>query len=178
MMKISTYRLVGIFLVSGSVILGLSSFDTDRPLFGLRAPQDRVVDKNADDMVEQGRKTFRYDTFGDEAFWGDILRLHDAIQGERFGGVGDGVSPRTALAVGLKVDADALSKSTLQAIQGGRIDLDDPAVTLALLKQNAVVGVTGFFQGERLRAVGIQCALCHSTVDNRIANGVGSRLDG
>jgi hypothetical protein len=179
-MKTSASRLVGILLVSGAIVLGLSAFDLERPLFGKKttAPQDPVIAQNADAMLEQGRHTFRYDTFGDEAFWGDILRLHDVIQGERFGGVGPGVSPRTALAVGLKVDADALNKSTLQAIQAGRVNLDDPAVTLELLRQNAVVGVTGIFAGDRLKSMGIQCAFCHSTVDNRVAPGVGSRLDG
>jgi hypothetical protein len=104
--------------------------------------------------------------------------LHEAIQGERFGGVGPGVSPRTALAVGLKVDRDALTRATLRALQRGELNLDDPAVTLELLRQNAVVGVTGFFDGDRLGSIGIQCAFCHSTVDNSVAPGVGQRLDG
>jgi hypothetical protein len=92
--------------------------------------------------------------------------------------VGPGVSPRTALAVGLKVDSDALGPSTLNAIRGGRVDLDSPATTLALLRANAVVGVTGFFDDGRLKSMGIQCALCHSTVDDSAAPGIGHRLDG
>jgi cytochrome c2 len=57
--------------------------------------------------------------------------------------------------------------------------LDDPAVTLALLKLNSVVGVTGFFNPDgTLKSVGIQCALCHSTVDNSLTQGIGHRLDG
>jgi len=134
---------------------------------------------NADKMIAEGRRTFRYDTFGDESFWGDTLQLHQAIQGERFGGVGSGVSPKAALAAGLKVDMDALPASLVRQLQAGTVNLDDPATTLALIKLNAVVGVTGFFnQQNRLRAVGIQCAICHSTVDDSFAPGIGHRLDG
>ena len=125
-----------------------------------------------------GREIFRYDTFGDEAFWGDTIKLHQAIQGARFGGVGPGVSPKAALAVGLKVDVDALTPALRLALKNGRVDLDDPANTLLLLKANAVVGVTGIFNGERLRSIGVQCALCHATVDNSLAPGIGHRLDG
>ena len=64
--------------------------------------------------IEEGKQTFRYDTFGDEAFWGDTLKLHQAIEGRRTGGVGPGVSPKTALAVGLKVDVDALPATSSQ----------------------------------------------------------------
>jgi hypothetical protein len=134
---------------------------------------------NATRMLGEGRRTFRFDTFGDEAFWGDTLRLHEAIEGERLGGVGPGVSPRTALNVGLKVDVDALPKSLVNQLKAGQVNLDDPATTLALLKLNSVVGVTGFFN-ERgtLRSIGLQCAICHSTVDNSLAFGIGRRLDG
>src|SRR5262245_48435893 len=106
---------------------------------------DDVIQRNASDFIEQGRETFRNDTFGDEAVWGYELKLHQAIAGSRFGGVGPGVSPRAALAVGLKVDSEAIPSDLAQAIRGGRVDLDDPANTLALLRLNAVVGVTGFF---------------------------------
>ena len=140
---------------------------------------DRQIERHAQKEFEQGRRIFRFDTFGDEAFWGDTIRLHDAIQGKRFGGVGPGVSPRAALTVGLKVDVDALPAEVVEALQQGRIDLDDPASTLALLQLNAVVGVTGFFESKRkLKSVGIQCALCHSTVDDSLAPGIGHRLDG
>jgi hypothetical protein len=143
------------------------------------APADRVVNQNTERLAEQGRRTFRFDTFGDEDFWGDTLGLHKAIEGAKLGGVGPGVSPATALAVGLKVDQDALPLSLVQAIQAGQVDLNDPVTTLALLKLNAVVGVTGFFNGDgSLKSVGIQCALCHSTVDNAFAPGIGHRLDG
>jgi len=130
-------------------------------------------------VLAEGRHTFRFDTFGDEAFWGDTLKLHQAIQGSRFGGVGPGVSPKRALGVGLKVDVDALPPAVVEDLKNGRVNLDDPATTLALLKLNAVVGVTGFFSGgATLRSFGIQCALCHSTVDNSLAPGIGHRLDG
>src|SRR5262245_51467376 len=87
---------------------------------------------NASRMITEGRWTFRFDTFGDEAFWGDALKLHDAIQGERFGGVGPGVSPRAALGLGLKVDVDALPRPLVQQLKRGDVNLDDVAVTLAL----------------------------------------------
>jgi hypothetical protein len=129
--------------------------------------------------IEQGRQTFRYDTFGDEAFWGDTLKLHTAIEGSRFNGVGPGVSPRAALGVGLKVDADALPSTVLDALRAGTVNLDDPAVTLQLLTLNAVVGVTGIANPDgSLKTMGIQCSLCHSTVDNSFAPGIGHRLDG
>lgn len=140
---------------------------------------DQVILHNSSAMLEQGRETFRFDTFGDQSFWGDTLHLHQAIEGQKFGGVGPGVSPRTALAVGLKVDVDALPANVIEALKHGQVNLDDPAVTLLLLKANAVVGVTGFFHPNgSLRSVGIQCALCHSQVDNSFAPGIGHRLDG
>ena len=142
-----------------------------------------VIDVATSDVAatkfERGREIFRYDTFGDEAFWGGQLQLHKAIAGERLGGVGPGVSPATALAVGLKVDVDALPPQVVQQLRAGRVDLNDPASTLALLKANAVVGVKGIFdQSGKLNSVGIQCALCHSSVDNSFAPGIGHRLDG
>jgi len=143
------------------------------------APMDAAVHNSSEHLVEQGKQIFRFDTFGDEDFWGGVLGLHKAIEGPKFGGVGPGVSPATALAVGLKVDQDALPPSVVQAIQAGQVDLNDPATTLALLKLNAVLGVTGFFNTDgSLKSVGIQCALCHSTVDNAFAPGIGHRVDG
>ncbi len=140
---------------------------------------DRKIDEHAQRTLAEGRQIFRFDTFGDETFWGDTIKLHQAIQGKRFGGVGPGLSPRSALAVGLKVDVDALPDALIGQLKRGRVNLDDPAITLALLKLNAVVGVTGFFESSgNLRSVGIQCALCHSTVDNSLAPGIGHRLDG
>jgi hypothetical protein len=140
--------------------------------------KDPIV-KNAAEMIVDGRKIFRFDTYGDEAFWGDSLQLHQAIQGSRFGGVGPGVSPKTALALGLKVDSDALPVPFLRQLRRGQLDLDDVAVTLELLKRDAIVGVRGFFNAEgSLKSVGLTCAVCHSTVNDSIAPGVGQRLDG
>ena len=118
-------------------------------------------------LAAQGQQIFRFDTFGDEAFWGGTLMLHQAIEGATLGGIGPGVSPAAALSVGLKVDVDALPRDLLAHLQQGKVKLNDPAVTVQLLKLNAVVGVTGFFNAAGgLESMGIQCALCHSTVDN------------
>jgi hypothetical protein len=132
---------------------------------------DRPVDPQ---LAAEGRQIFRFDTFGNEVFWSDTLRLHESIQ--------QGVSPSTALAVGLKVDVDALPAAIRAAIQAGQVDLNDPATTVALLKLNAVVGVRGTVVEiggrDTLTRVGITCALCHSTVDNSFAAGIGVRRDG
>jgi hypothetical protein len=136
-------------------------------------------DDGRERLAEEGRDTFRFDTFGDEDFWGGTLHLHEAIAGARNGGVGPGVSPATALAVGLKVDVDALPLAVRRAVAAGQVDLGDPATTLALLKLDSVVGVKGFFDGKgSLTSIGIQCALCHSTVNDSFAPGIGRRLDG
>jgi cytochrome c553 len=130
-------------------------------------------------MLKDGRKIFRFETFGSEAFWGDTLELHKAIAGAKNGGIGPGVSPKAALAVGLKVDADVLPEAMKAQIKAGKVNLDDPATTIALLKANAVVGVTAFANPNgSVRSMGIQCAFCHSTVDNSFAPGIGKRLDG
>ena len=120
-------------------------------------------------LVAEGRQTFRFNTFGDEVFWGDTLRLHEALAQ---------TTPRQALELGLKIDVEALSRRLAFDLRRGRVDLDDPANTVALLRQDAVVGVTGFFEGGQLVSVGTQCALCHSTVDDSLLPGVGRRLDG
>jgi hypothetical protein len=142
--------------------------------FGLMTPHIRSQSNNRDAtaanaamLVTQGRQIFRFDTFGDEAFWGDTLKLHQAIEGGGLGGVGPGVSPKLALTVGLKIDSDALPDNLLEQLKHGSVNLNDPAVTVQLLKLNAVVGITGKFDsGGALQSMGIQCALCHSTVDN------------
>jgi len=140
---------------------------------------DFAVELHAVRQVRDGRDTFRFATFGDEAFWGDGIGLHLAIAGADNGGVGPGVSPATALAVGLKVDVDALPRSLQRAIARGSVDLADPATTLALMKLDAVVGITGVFDSQgRITSMGIQCSLCHSTVDNSFATGIGHRRDG
>ena len=141
--------------------------------------QDKI-EKNAKEMLEEGKKIFRYDTFGNEDFWGGKLRLHEAIAGEKNGGVGAGLTARQALQAGLKVDLGALPNIVVEAIKGGSVNLDSADTTLELLRANAVVGVTGVFDKEtkRMTAIGIQCALCHSTVDDSLAKGIGRRLDG
>jgi len=121
--------------------------------------------------LSDGKTIFRYDTFGDETFWTDTLRMHEVIA--------SGVSPATALKVGLKVDADALPAAVKQRIADGTVDLNSPATTVALLKLGAVVGVVGSVnERDSLTRVGITCALCHSTVDDGFAPGIGTRLDG
>jgi cytochrome c5 len=118
----------------------------------------------------EGRNIFRFDTFGDEVFWTDTLRMHEVIQG---------VSPAKALAVGLKVDLDALPASLVSDLKAGRVDLASPATTVALLKLNAVVGVQAEVDTTgHISRFGVTCALCHSTVDNSLAPGIGHRLDG
>ena len=143
-------------------------------------PFDGVIAKNGQEMMAQGRQIFRFDTFGSEAFWGDALQLHKAIAGEKNGGVGPGVSPKTALSVGLKVDADALPDALKQQLKEGKVDLDDPATTVALLKLNAVVGVTGQFDSKRARrarwASSARSATRRSTTPSRPASA--RRLDG
>ena len=140
---------------------------------------DNRISANVEQMMGEGREIFRFDTFGDESFWGDLLGLHKAIAGANLGGIGPGVSPQTALAVGLKVDSEALPNSLVKDLKKGNVNLDDPATTVALLKLDAVVGVKGFFNQEgSLRSVGISCAVCHSTVDDSLAPGIGKRLDG
>jgi mono/diheme cytochrome c family protein len=129
---------------------------------------DHAPTEPTPDQLAEGKQTFRFETFGDETFWTDTLRMHEVIQ--------TSVSPEAALAVGLKVDADALPPGTLE-----NADLTDPATTVALLKLNAVVGLHGTVETvngkDTLTKVGITCALCHSTVDDRVGPGIGSRLD-
>jgi mono/diheme cytochrome c family protein len=117
------------------------------------------------DLVADGQKIFRFDTFGDEQLWTDQLDMHTAVQG---------VDPTTALKVGLKVDADALPPGTLE-----NADLKDPATTVALLKLNAVVGVQATVdESNKITRLGITCALCHSSVDDSVQKGIGHRMDG
>ena len=122
-------------------------------------------------LVAQGKTVFRLDTYGDETFWTDTLHLNQVIQSS--------VSPKTALSVGLKVDLDTLPAAVRTALQAGQVNLDDPATTVTLLKLGAVVGVIGKVDASNnLTSIGITCALCHSTVDNSFAPGIGHRLDG
>jgi hypothetical protein len=148
-------RVIGAVLITLAVILISIALDTG-PATGAQ-PLD-------------GKAIFRFDTFGDQQLWTDTLHLHEAIAT---------VSPATALSVGLKVDVEALPPAVVSALQAGQVDLNDPAVTIELLRLNAVVGVIGdVIDGGKLKSVGITCALCHSTVDNSFAPGIGRRLDG
>lgn len=140
---------------------------------------DDPISANAKKMLEEGKQTFRYETFGDESYWTDALQLNKAILGEKNGGVGAGLSPKAALAAGLKVDMDVIPADVAAAIKAGKVNLDDPAVTLTLLQLNAVVGVKGTFDNnKKLVTIGLTCASCHSTVDDAFAPGIGHRLDG
>jgi mono/diheme cytochrome c family protein len=138
-------------------------------LASVSACGDDGPDEPTPQQLAQGQQTFRFDTYGDETFWTDTLRMHEVIS--------SGVSPATALSVGLKVDADAVPPGTLESA-----DLNSPATTVALLKLNAVVGLKGTVETingkDTLTSVGITCALCHSTVNNSVQAGIGQRLDG
>ena len=127
------------------------------------------ITEPTDQQLAEGQQIFRFDTFGDETFWTDTLRIHEVIQ--------SAVSPLAALGVGLKVDAEVRPPGTLETA-----DLNDPATTIALLKLNAVVGLQGTVTNvngkDTLTRVGVTCALCHSTVDNSVQPGIGRRLDG
>jgi hypothetical protein len=128
------------------------------------------AEDNSQEMIHQGREVFRFDTFGDQAFWGGQLKLHQTI---------NKLTPKNALTLGLKVDAEALPTSVVDAIKKGKVNLDDPAVTRLLIKNNAVLGVVGFFDtNSKLQSVGLTCGLCHSTVDDSVAPGIGHRIDG
>jgi hypothetical protein len=143
-----------------------------------RLGYDQRVESHARKMLEEGRDIFRYDSFGSEDFWGGKVRLHEAILGEKQGGVGPGLTPKKALELGLKVDVGKLPKILSEAVQEGAVSLENPETTTALLRSHSVVGVKGIFDGEKLVSVGLTCAICHSTVDDSFAKGIGSRLDG
>jgi hypothetical protein len=135
---------------------------------------DEVIQNSSTELFRRGQEVFRFDTFGDERFWSDTLRLHQAIAGSRNGGVGNGIGPAAALAAGLKVDAEMVPPPILAGIRAGTVDLNDPANTLALVNAKAVLGVMPASNGR----IGFTCALCHSTVDDSFAPGIGLRLDG
>jgi hypothetical protein len=135
-----------------------------------------AIEKNMKEMYDKGKAVFRFETFGDEAFWTDKLQLHKIIADEKHGGTGKGLSPKEALALGLKVDLSILPKVLRRKIKEGKF-LDDPWVTLQLIKINAVLGVVGKFDGNgNLTSIGLTCASCHSTVSD--PSGIGKRLDG
>jgi hypothetical protein len=165
-----------VLMAAGSVLFNVSAVSKPSRAVSAATKANRADAR----LFNRGRQIFRFDTFGDQAFWGGALGLHKAIEGSANGGVGPGVSPKTALTVGLKVDSTKLPKAVKTAIAQGKVNLNDPKTTLALLQLNAVVGVKGFFNrgGKSLKSVGITCAVCHSTVDNSFAPGIGRRRDG
>jgi mono/diheme cytochrome c family protein len=164
-------------IVGATALFGADA--TKVPVKATKGNWSAAVESSAKTMFAEGQSIFRFDTFGDEVFWTDTLKLHQAIEGSRFGGVGGGVSPKTALSVGLKVDAAALPPAVVDGIKKGKVDLDDPATTLTLIKLNAVVGVQGKLNADgSLKSIGLTCAVCHSTVDDSFAPGIGRRLDG
>lgn len=124
-------------------------------------------------LAAQGVDIFRNDTFADESFWTGTLRLNEVIAAA--------VDPTTALSVGLKVDSEALPAEVVQGIQNGSISLTSPDTTVALLKLGAVVGLKGTVENvggkDTLTSLGVTCAICHSTVDDSFAPGIGKRLD-
>ena len=148
----------------------------DTPKRGAAAPPDTAAGVAAApaSAPADGQRIFRHETFGDEQFWTDTARMHEVIQ--------KSVSPKVALSVGLKVDAEAIPPDVAAGIKSGKVDLTSPATTVALLKLGAVVGIEGKVETaggkDTLVRVGITCALCHSTVDNSFAPGIGKRLDG
>jgi hypothetical protein len=161
-----------IFLVLiGVSTAGLMAACGDHSSTGLSSGTPNPLDPA---LVASGKAIFRFNTFGDEPYWTDTLRMHEVIQ--------TGVSPATALAVGLKVDVDTLPAAVKSALAAGQIDLNSPATTVTLLKLGAVLGVKGTVQTvngrDTLTQIGITCAFCHSTVDNSFAPGIGHRLDG
>jgi hypothetical protein len=168
--------IISTLLLAVIAILSLSSCNNDDDIGYLPPGEGKLKLPPLDpQLVQEGQQIFRYETFGDETFWTDVLRMNEVIA--------SAVSPNTALAVGLKVDAQALPAAVVTAIQNGEVDLDDPQTTLALLQLNAVVGVQGQVSPNsdgtlKLDRLGITCALCHSTVDNSFAPGIGGRLDG
>jgi hypothetical protein len=163
-------RMLGLFLIVPVVLLLMAAIDESSTSFNEHdGHSGSSVEENAEQLIDQGRQIFRFDTFGDEGFWTDALQMQKPIST---------LPPATALALGLKVDADALPPSLIEAIKHGQVNLNDPAVTVALIKQNAVLGVKGTFHGNTLTRVGFTCALCHSTVNNSVAPGIGKRIDG
>lgn len=165
-MRVSTSA--GVLLAS---IYIAACFDRQEPTQPAEVARGPSANPFSPAMIAEGQGIFRFDTFGDETFWTDTLRMHEVIRSV--------VDPLTALSVGLKVDAEALPPEVVAGIQDGSIPLDEPSTTVTLIKLNAVVGIKGVVDGEGvLTRVGVTCALCHSTVDNSFQAGVGRRLDG
>ena len=173
-MSVLSYRIRKAIVVASAAALSVTCSDDVRDVPATTAPGSRASASSGPmnpALIAQGREIFRFDTYGDESFWTDTLRMHEVIR--------TSVSPVTALSVGLKVDVDALPPAIQAGIQNKSIDLTLPATTVALLKLGAVVGLMGHVDASNtLTSVGTTCALCHSTVDNSFAPGIGHRLDG
>lgn len=168
------YRKYAIVIVLMTAVIVLiqctKTFDTHIEPGTIEEKQS--VDKNKS-LIAQGKEIFRFDDFADTSFWSGLLHIDQAIAEMKHGGFGQGVSPKAALGIGLKVDVEALPPDVIEGIVSGAISLDSPSTTLALLKLNAVVGVNGYFnQAGTLESIGITCASCHSTVDNSFVFGV------
>jgi hypothetical protein len=160
-------RLIG---AASIVLLFALTFAVSSSTPDVHAEHDALSESSRAALRREGQAIFRFDTFGDEQLWSDVLQMHEVIPA---------VDPLTALAVGLKVDVDALPVELVAALRAGQVDLKNPAVTIELIRLNAVVGVKGSVNdAEQLERVGITCALCHSSVDNSFAPGIGKRLDG
>ena len=162
------------FLLAFAVNACSPQYQTSDPDAGSGSAASRVIEDLSPQTLAAGRQIFRFDTFEDEQFWTDTARMHEVVQ--------KSVSPKTALSVGLKVDADAIPADVAAAIKAGKVNLDDPATTVTLLKLNAVVGLKGTVATingrDTLTRLGVTCALCHSTVNNSFAPGIGRRMDG
>jgi hypothetical protein len=156
--------------------------ETNHAVKTQQAPREEFDDKISEHskaLFEEGRTIFRWDTFGSEVFWGGRLALHQAILGEKQGGVGPGLTPNQALKVGLKADVARVPKLLVEVMREGSVSFDSAETTLELLRADAVVGVRGVFdKDKKLVSVGITCALCHSSVDDSFMKGIGRRLDG
>jgi cytochrome c5 len=162
-MHFQSTLLLPIAMVSAAFLSGCS--DDARVIGAADAATYTGNDAMTPALIAQGKQIFRYDTFGDEQKWTDQLRMHEVVST---------IDPVTALSVGLKVDADALPPGILATA-----DLSSPATTAALLKLNAVVGLKASVDADNhITRLGVTCALCHSTVDDSVAPGIGHRLDG
>jgi hypothetical protein len=158
-------------ILAASIAFGLALASALGAIEPGAAPDVQSSDSDIQEAKRrEGQTIFRYDTFGDEQLWTDVLRMHEVVAT---------VPPTTALAVGLKVDVEALPAPVIDALKAGQVDLTNPAVTIELLRLNAVVGVRGTVtESGELTRVGITCALCHSSVDDSFVKGIGKRMDG
>jgi hypothetical protein len=172
----------GALILSWGCVSRPKQVETNPAVRTQRFPQasfDRKIANYRHNLFEEGREIFRYDTFGCEDFWGGKLRLHEAIARKEKGGIGDGLTPRQALQLGLKADVKKVPRLLLEVLREGAVSFDNPDTTLELLRADAVVGVKGFWDEKRnLKSIGITCAFCHSTVDDSFMKGIGRRLDG